>query len=261
MSRERGAAPHLFDAWEPIAGRIRDSTRLAIFLDFDGTLVRIARLPSWVRLADRTRRVLQKLAARRGVTLAVISGRRRDELRRYIGTRKIHYLGLYGWECNGNAKASVPARRALAGALANLEPELTTRWPGVWVEPKGGSFSIHLLGRDAKTQRRVRRMVSLRLAPWRGTLRVMANLRDIEVAPLSIGDKGQAVRRFLAQSGLRGALPIYFGDDLSDEPAFAAVGRGVSVLVGRRRATRARYRLRGPAEVAAALSRLEAILR
>jgi trehalose-phosphatase len=103
--------------------------------------------------------------------------------------------------------------------------------------------------------------VKKRVKPLRGTLQVMANLRDMEVAPVSIGDKGTAVRKLLDSPDLRGALPIYFGDDFSDEPAFAAARGGISVLVGKRRATRARYCLRGPLEVAEALSRMEKIIR
>jgi trehalose 6-phosphate phosphatase len=97
--------------------------------------------------------------------------------------------------------------------------------------------------------------------PLRETLKVMGNLRDVEVAPVSIGDKGVAVRKFLDEPGMRGALPIYFGDDFSDEPAFAAARKGISILVGKRRVTRAQFCLRGPAEVAAALSRMEEIIR
>jgi trehalose 6-phosphate phosphatase len=89
----------------------------------------------------------------------------------------------------------------------------------------------------------------------------MANLRDVEVAPVAIGDKGVAVRKFLDQPSMRGALPIYFGDDFSDEPAFAAARKGISILVGKRRSTRAKFCLRGPAEVTLALSRIEEIVR
>ncbi len=60
---------------------------------------------------------------------------------------------------------------------------------------------------------------------------------------------------------MRGALPIYFGDDMSDEPAFAAAREGIPVLVGKRRATQARFSVRGPAEVTAALSRMEEMIR
>ena len=72
--------PHLFAQWDRIARRIRENQRVVMFLDFDGTLVRIASMPGNVRLEDGMRDVLRKLAAHRNVTLAVISGRQRAEL-------------------------------------------------------------------------------------------------------------------------------------------------------------------------------------
>jgi trehalose 6-phosphate phosphatase len=260
MTRTRRATPHLFAQWERIARRIRGNKRVVMFLDFDGTLVRIAPLPDGVRLEDETRDVLQKLAGHRNVTLAVISGRRRTELQRYIGIRKMKYMGLYGWDVNGKRKLPFPVRLALVRTLVELLAELPA-YPGVWIEPKLSSFSIHLKGASAETRRQVRRKVRKRVEPLRETLQVMANLRDVEVAPLSIGDKGVAVRKFLDEPAMRGALPIYFGDDFSDEPGFAAARKGISILVGRRRMTRAKFSLRGPAEVAAALSRMEEMIR
>jgi len=260
MRRLRGPIPHLFREWGSIAKRIRENKRLVLLFDFDGTLVQIAPLPGRVRLANGVRRTLQRLVGRRDVTLAVISGRRRAELQRHIGIRGIKYLGLYGWESDGNAKLSAPVARVLARAFGILLRELSA-YPGLWIEPKRCSFSVHLLGASPHLQQRVRRMVMVRLKPLRKTLRVIANLRDLEVVPVSLGDKGVAVRKFLGGPARSAALPIYFGDDFSDEPAFAAARNGITILVGRRRATQARFFLRGPAEVAATLSRMEAILR
>jgi trehalose 6-phosphate phosphatase len=259
MSRSSGSTPHLFDEWDPIAKRIRDSRQQVIFLDFDGTLVSIARVPGRVRLTARTRRVLQELAARPEVTIAVISGRRRAELQHFIGISKIKYMGLYGWERNGKAALPGPALAALARARKILSAKLPA-YPGVWIEPKGMTFSIHLLGASSESQRRIQRMLKTSLRPLRGTLRVLSNLRDIEVMPASMGDKGKAVRRILAEPRLAGALPLYFGDDMSDEPAFMAARNGITILVGNRRATRAHFFLNGPGEVATALSRMEAMV-
>lgn len=260
MTRTRRPTPHLFAQWERVARRIRGKRRLVMLLDFDGTLVRVAPMPDDVRLEDETRDVLRKLARHRNVTLAVISGRQRAELQRYIGIRGLKYLGLYGWESSGNKTVPFPVRVTLARALVELLTELPA-YPGVWIEPKRNSFSVHLKSASAETRRRIRWQVRKRVKPLRETLRVMINLRDMEVAPVSIGDKGAAVRKFLGEPALRGALPIYFGDDFSDEPAFAAARKGISILVGKRRATRARFSLRGPAEVAAALSRMEEMIR
>jgi trehalose 6-phosphate phosphatase len=189
----------------------------------------------------------------------VISGRQRAELQRFIGIRKMKYMGLYGWESNGNKRMPFLDRVALARALVSLLAELPA-YPGVWIEPKRNTFSVHLKGASGETQRQVRQQVRKRVKPLRETLKVMANLRDLEVAPVSIGDKGEAVRKFLDEPAMRGALPIYFGDDFSDEPGFAAARKGISVLVGKRRATRAQFCVRGPAEVADALSRMEEII-
>jgi trehalose 6-phosphate phosphatase len=260
MTVKHRATPHLFAEWERIARRIRGNKRLVVFLDFDGTLVRIAPVPDGVHLEDETREVLRKLAAHPNVTLAVISGRQRAELRHYIGVRKVKYMGLYGWESNGNEKLPFPVRLALARTLVELLAELHA-YPGVWIEPKRSSFSVHLKSASGETQRQVRQQVRNRVRPQRETLQVMANLRDVEVAPLSIGDKGVAVRKILDEPAMRGALPIYFGDDMSDEPAFAAARDGIPILVGKRRATQARFSLRGPAEVTVALSRMEEMIR
>jgi trehalose 6-phosphate phosphatase len=260
MTRKLGTTPHLFSEWDQVASRIREKKRLAVFLDFDGTLVRIAPMPSGVRLDEETRKVLKKLAGNRNVTLTIISGRQRAELQRYIGIRNMKYLGLYGWEKTKNQRVPFPVREALARTLVSLLAELSS-FPGVWIEPKRNSFSVHLLGASAKTQREMRQRVQKRVQPMRGTLQVMANLRDLEVAPLALGNKGVAVRKLLDDPALREALPIYFGDDFSDEPGFAATRNGISVLVGKRRATNAQFSLRGPAEVAAALSRMEEAIR
>lgn len=259
MTRSRLATPHLFSHWNQIEKRIRRNKRVALFLDFDGTLVRIAPKPEAVRLEEWTRGALKKLAAHRNVTLTVISGRRRSELQQYIGVPRLKYMGLYGWESDGKKRVPFGSRVALARALVELVNDARL-FPGVWIEPKHNSFSIHLLAAGPEARRGMKEQVRKRISPLRDVLKAMINLRDVEVAPAAIGDKGVAVRKLLAAPALRGALPIYFGDDLSDEPAFAAARNGISVLVGKRRATRAQFSVRGPAEVTVALSKLAEIL-
>jgi len=259
MTVRRPAMPHLLRHWRDVAARVRRRRRAAVFLDFDGTLVEIASRPDRVRMKPAMRRVLQRLARNPKVTLAVISGRRREELRRCVGIPKIHYLGLYGWEKGEKNVLPASARVALFQAHVLLLKELSA-FPGVWIEPKRNSFSIHLLGVKRGVQRRARHAVRRFLGSFGTTLQLLENLRDIEIMPGHIEDKGAAVRKFLATSTARGALGFFFGDDFSDEPAFVALRRGVSVLVGKPRTTRAQFRLRGPDEVAAALALLEETL-
>jgi trehalose 6-phosphate phosphatase len=128
------------------------------------------------------------------------------------------------------------------------------------VEDKQFSLSVHFLGASPPAQRQARRKLRLLLLPFEKTLRVIENLRDAEIVPRNILGKGIAVQRFLATPARRHVLPFYFGDDLSDEPAFEAVRKGISIRVGAPRPTRARYSIRGPAAVAAVLTKLEAAL-
>ena len=259
MKRLGRMAPPLVTDWDRVAAQIQLSRRVAVFLDFDGTLVNIARLPDQVRLAPSTRRVLRRLARHPRVTLVVISGRRRADLRRHIDIRGIHYFGLYGWERSRHSRLPTSAVIALRRARMQLSIHLSSI-PGIWLEDKHLSLSVHLLGVSAALQGRARSKLRFLLLPFQNTLSIIENLRDAEIVPRCISGKGIEVQRFLAAPALCRALPIYFGDDLSDEPAFEAVCKGISVRVGAARPTRALYSIRGPAEVAAVLTRVEAAL-
>jgi trehalose 6-phosphate phosphatase len=251
--------PHLLTQWDGLATRIRAGARIAVFLDFDGTLVDIAPRPDQVHLKPKARNILQRLARHPRVTVVVVSGRRRAELLQYIGVRGIRYFGLYGWERSARCALPPAVREALRRARTELARHLRA-YPSIWIENKRSTFSVHLLDAPPNLQPRVQRELRALLKPFRRTLRIVENLRDVEVLPRSMPGKGIAVRRFLAQPAFRRCFPIYFGDDLSDESGFVAVRRGLSVLVGKRSPTRAHYAVHTPAEVAIALTKLEAAL-
>jgi len=261
MSPASRGTLRLLPNWDQVSGKVRrhPRARIVIFLDFDGTLVNIAPRPELVRLKPAARRILRKLAHHPRVRVVLISGRRRAELLHYIGIRGIRYFGLYGWE-NG-AGAMLPSRSTaiLQRVRRQLEQHLRA-YPTAWIEDKSSSLSVHLLDVPAPLQTQIRRKLRAWLKPFRNSLRAEANLRDVEILPRSFLGKGAAVRRLLAEPALRGALPFYFGDDLSDESGFAAVPRGISVHVGQPRRTAARYTVRTPAQVASTLNKIAALL-
>ena len=205
------------------------------------------------------RRALRRLADHPRVTLFVISGRRRDDLTRHVRIPNISYLGLYGWEHTTPFEISMSARAALADAGGWLQSR-KARYPGLWLEDKRVSLSVHMREVQPLARQEVRRdlrRLCQRLGP---AVRLIDNLQDAEFVPRFVTGKGAAVRRLLAAPPLRNALPLYFGDDLSDESAFAAVCEGIAVMVGSSGPTRAHYAIPRRARLAAALQTLRSAL-
>jgi trehalose 6-phosphate phosphatase len=244
-SKSEKVVPDLLKSWNGIAAQIRKRGRVIIFLDFDGTLVDIAPRPELVRLKPEAQDVLRQLAKHPLATLVVVSGRRRAELLEHIGVPDIHYFGLYGWERDDHCTLPPDAQKALRAAREALEP-LLKKYPNLWIEDKNSSLSVHLLHVAKARHEALRKELLTVLEPFQRKLHAVGNIRDVEILPRSIPGKGLAVKEFLR--------------DTTDESGFAAVGRGVSVHVGKARPTKARYRLKTPAETAEALGRILGVL-
>jgi len=255
MTQTRNATSHLFDSWEHVSKRVRAAIDIRIFLDFDGTLVRYYDRPEDVKLSSKCRRILEKLSRHRRVHLAIVSGRRNAALRKYVRVPHMKLLGLFGWEKRGRTalprKTKVALRR-LRSALAPM-PE---SFLGIHVENKGISLAVHFRGTSPETQRSVRTRIRGLLKRIRCPFRVIQSNHACEIVPRQVKGKGVAMREF-ASDLRKPFLPIYVGDDLTDEPAFLALRRGITVRVGPVSRTNARFRLRNPEEVSAFLERLE----
>jgi trehalose-phosphatase len=249
---------HLFDRWSEIASRVGRARSVRLFLDFDGTLVAIRRSPEGVTFSPRTRQVLDRISSHRRVTAVIVSGRRRDALRRFVRLPRVQYWGLYGWERGPARRLSRAAVWELSRVRASLVAGLRDR-PGVRVEDKRMSVSVHTRGASRSERRRAHELLASTLRSC-SHLYVLPASQVWDVLPRQIPGKGAAIRDAVRR--LRSPfLPIYVGDDTTDEPAFALLDRGITVKVGgSRRDTRARYWLASPAEVRGFIERLEGAL-
>jgi trehalose 6-phosphate phosphatase len=146
--------------------------------------------------------------------VAVVSGRRTEEVSGLVAVEGVRYIGLYGME-QGQVDEIVAVRQAVEAAARTV--------PGAWVEAKGISLAVHY--RQAPDPATARRTLSDRLADLvAGTgLEVIEGKMVLEVVPTGERRKGGAVERLVAESGVRAAL--YAGDDVADLEAFRALDR------------------------------------
>jgi trehalose-phosphatase len=246
----------LLHAWSEIIARLRAAESRALLLDFDGTLVPLQRRPDDVRFSERGKSILKRLVMSKKLFVAVVSGRDLQSLESIVGVEGVHYVGLHGAERQGGSvRLSRTARQDLVRAQQEIRSELKGL-AGVWIEEKGLSFAVHYRGARRTTVQGADRVLRQILAPVRNTLRVLNGDKVWEVVPQKIPGKGVAVRKLL--DGLPGTtVAMYFGDDETDEEVFAVLPRQITVRIGRERATRARFYLRGPAEVQRCLFRIE----
>ena len=252
----RDGAGYLFDRWPQVARRIRSAGRLVLFLDFDGTLTPIRRRPEDVPPLDLpTRRLLRRLANLPRLDAYVISGRRLADLRARVRVPGIHLLGLYGWEGRG-----VPPARKERELILRLKRLLAARlagMPRIWLEDKHLGIAVHYRGASPAEARAARVIVRGALERFKPQLRLIQERKTWQLLHCAVDGKDSAVRRLLGKRR-QPTLPIYAGDDAPDEPAFVALPRGITVLVGKARRTRAHFYLRNPDEVITFLRKLEA---
>lgn len=230
---------------------------IALFLDLDGTLAPIMPRPDDVGPDPARARLLARLRETLEDRVAVVSGRSLPDLDHILG-RGVPAIGaVHGL-----------VRRSADGAVTTLEPhagledarrilgELAHCDRGLLFEDKGLSVALHY--RNAPSAAEAVIEAAERLSQATGLILQLGDM----VAELRTpgADKGAALTAFLRETPFLGALPVFVGDDLTDEDGFAAAERlgGFGVLVGQPRPTTARYRLSDTRDVSRWLQALTA---
>jgi trehalose 6-phosphate phosphatase len=257
--------------WPPVFRRLAGADHLLLCLDYDGTLTPIVRDPAGARLAGSTRDLLRRLAAANSVTVAVISGRSLEDVRRLVGLSGLIYAGNHGLELRGPSLSYLNpvagrSRRTLRAVGRRLDQELAAV-AGAEVEDKVLTLSVHYRRARPPDRERIKKTVFRIAAPYRSrrALRLGEGKMVIEIRPPTSWNKGNAVnllRRETARSRPGRIFAVYAGDDRTDEDAFRALGdEGVTIKVGPPGPpTLARYRLAGVGEVKQFLRRLFPLL-
>jgi len=227
------------------------------FFDYDGTLAPINRDPAKAFIPEQTRLLLDQLAEKFHV--AIVSGRDIKDLKSFVGLESLIYAGSHGFRISGpgnlqrqhdDTKNLLPKLDALTELLSN-EPELNTI--GVEIERKHFAIAVHYRNAVRGSYKTVSRIVKKLIEPS-GDFKTGRGKKVSEIRPSVEWHKGKAVEwitNTLEKSDHQTYMPIYLGDDITDEDAFRSLpGHGIGILVGwHGNATAARYQLENVWEV------------
>jgi trehalose 6-phosphate phosphatase len=248
-----------------LAGR-----RPAVFLDYDGTLTPIVDRPEDALISDRMREAVRRLARR--FPVGVVSGRDRRVVQQLMGIDDLIVAGSHGFDIWSPSGGAIERQEGadFKGLLEEVRQTLTEELAsidGALVEPKSNSVAAHYRLVSESERPRVQQVVQRLLDEHPAELKVTPGKMVYEIQPNIDWDKGKAVLHVLRALGLDGedVVPIYLGDDMTDEDAFEALqGRGIGVFVGRAddpevagRTTYADYALESIEEVERFLDALE----
>lgn len=212
--------------------------RTALFLDVDGTLLELAASPTAVVVPRGLAACIADVERALGGALALVSGRTVADLDQLFSPLRLRASGVHGAEIRYDplapvvveAAAALPARlwRSLNASLADF--------PGAFAEDKRFSFAVHY---------RAAPNCGAALREALGRLVAAEAIAEVEIIDARLAfeikrrgfDKGSAINRFLARAPFAGRVPIFVGDDGTDEAGFAAVvqRRGFAYSVGQAR--------------------------
>ncbi|XP_057518644.1 probable trehalose-phosphate phosphatase F isoform X2 [Amaranthus tricolor] len=260
-------------------GQITDfakGKKIAIFLDYDGTLSPIVDDPDRALMADDMRSAVINVA--KYFPTAIISGRSRDKVYDLLGLAELHYAGSHGMDImspmhrisdrNSNLNDSIDTQDKQASLFQPATEFLpmidevfrtlvdtTKDIKGAIVENHKFCASVHYRNVEEKNWPTIAQLVHDVLKNY-PRLRLTHGRKVLEVRPVIDWDKGKAVEFLLESLGLSNkddVLPIYIGDDKTDEDAFKVLrkgNRGYGILVSPMpKETKALYSLKDPSEV------------
>ena len=247
--------PLVWDRQEEIRQRLAGKAAV-VFLDYDGTLTPIVEDHNKAILSDDMRASIAELA--RHCTVGIISGRDLQNLRNLVDLERLFYAGSHGFDIAGPEgwHETLQHGSEFLPDLDRAESELRDRLAeveGHAVERKRFAIAIHYRRARPADVDRIEAVVDQVLADHR-RLRKAHGKKIFELQPRTDWDKGRALCWLLERLELDGPgfVPLYIGDDVTDEDAFRALrerGLGIVMRDDEARPTAARYALEGPADV------------
>jgi trehalose 6-phosphate phosphatase len=241
-----------FDAVAPNA-----IPQLAIFTDFDGTLVEIAATPDDVEVPGTLAQQLERAARELDSAFAVLTGREIADIDRFLAPLHLPIAGAHGTQrrrADGVVEAVDPAAVIGAEEIAQAVSPLVMANPALLLETKEGAVALHYRqAPELETAVRIAMEEAVHSVP---DFTLVEGKMVIEARPRA-ASKGEALRAFMREEPFIGRTPIFIGDDTTDEDAFIAAQElgGVGIKLGEGE-TAARMRIANVASVHALIQGL-----
>jgi trehalose 6-phosphate phosphatase len=235
---DKGTASAAFLTERPFLGRVpvfagdelTDEDGFALFFDFDGTLAEIVQRPEDVEVTQATREALEALWGAFGGAVAIITGRDIPSIDLFLAPVRLPIAGVHGLsrrDAEGQMHSPKFNGEAIAAIEAKLQP-LASRETGLILECKEGAIALHYRQRPELEAACIAAMEDAAAAAPGVILRRGKMVVEAVGYP---SDKGTAIAAFLTERPFLGRVPVFAGDDLTDEDGFALVNAREGIAI------------------------------
>jgi len=255
--------------WRNAARRIKKAKLVILFLDYDGTLAPIRRLPHLARISSPAKRLLRRLFKNSKIEICIISGRSLAEIKRMVGLKNLLYVGNHGLEIGEkNGINTLPQASRIKRRIKSICGRLkmfSKQFPGFWVENKGLTASLHYRLVSPSLTKILTKELTVWLKNQIPDLGVTAGKKVWEIRPRTKRNKGWAVQYISRLFPGQEKLKIYAGDDRTDWDAFKKIiqRQGIAIQVGKNNneGHKNYFYLKSPGELTLFMEKLAALLR
>ena len=230
--------------------------RLALFLDVDGTLYEIEKSPHLVRPCFKLQKKLHIIRNKLGGALGLISGRTLNDLDRIFDNTQIPVAGNHGAQLRDAFRSKdYPANAENLEDIFHKIKRLISGQDNLKIENKGSNLAVHF--RNSTIQRKEFKKIIMKLVKHEPELTYLEGKEVLEIKPQH-QDKGTAIAFFMRTKPFLNRIPVFIGDDVSDEDGFETINKqgGFSVRVGKYKKSKANYFLPNVKSVHTVLNQL-----
>ncbi|HEY3487313.1 MAG TPA: trehalose-phosphatase [Gammaproteobacteria bacterium] len=217
------------------AHRLPYSANWALFLDIDGTLLEMAETPGKVVVTAQVRTLVHNLDRALSGACALISGRTLSDVDALFRIPRLSAAGLHGMEYRLDGNSTTYVQTVDESVMAGFRRKLSAymdRHPGLLLEDKKFSLAVHFRQAPA-LQADVEKIVQAAIAGYDADFHIQNGKMLAEIKSRN-ADKGRVILYFMDQPRFHGRIPVFIGDDVTDEDGFRAVNHrgGISIKVG-----------------------------